>query len=90
MGTSTNMPARPLAAASVSAALHRNGFHPLPSGTPFSREGLRVRQSLTEVHVNADLDDDAAALAMTADVSAVLTELGYTVRGAGSHLWVSR
>lgn len=69
-------------AAAVSAALRRAGFNPLGSGTPTTREGIRVRGG-REVYVVADLDSDRAAARMAQDAREALTEAGYATADAG-------
>lgn len=74
-------------AASVSALLRRNGFNPLGSGTPRSREGLRVSQSVTGVAVVADLDSEAAAASMSEEAELVMREAGYQVERFNDHIF---
>jgi hypothetical protein len=66
-------------ASAVSAILRRGGFNPLGSGTPRSREGLRVSRSATDVHVVADLDAAGAAGRMADDAAEILREAGYEI-----------
>lgn len=68
-------------AAAVSRTLREAGMRPLPSGTPRSREGIRVsRTSLpATAYVSVDVDLPRKAARMAADVAEVLTEAGYAV-----------
>ena len=63
----------------VSRALRRAGFRPLPSGTPRTREGLRVSRAATHVVVLVDLDSASAAARATDDVFDTLAAKGYVV-----------
>jgi hypothetical protein len=67
-------------AAAVSAALRRVGFNPLGSGTPRTREGIRVTgSSLERVRVVADLDSERAAVDLAIAARQALIGAGYSV-----------
>ena len=66
-------------ASAVSRALRVGGLRPLPSGTPYTREGLRVSRSLQRVRVVADLDSEARAAELATLAAAILSEAGYTI-----------
>jgi hypothetical protein len=66
-------------AAAVSAALRRVGFNPLGSGTPRTREGIRVTGSLERVRVVADLDSERAAVDLAIAARQALIGAGYSV-----------
>lgn len=72
-------------AAAISGALRRAGFNPLGSGTPRSRQGIRVTGSSGRVRVVADLDSDRDAQAMATDARQALADAGYTVTGTDAH-----
>lgn len=71
-------------AAAVSAMLRRAGFNPLGSGTPRTREGLRVSRSGINVYVVADLDLNGASRRMAQDAREAATEAGYETADAGA------
>lgn len=67
-------------AAAVSRALRAGGLRPLPSGTPRSREGVRVSPSVFEtVSVVVSIDAPRQCARVAADVEEVLADAGYTV-----------
>lgn len=66
--------------ASVSRQLRVAGFRPLPSGTPRTREGIRVSGKKGRVIVAASFDSESTGARRAADLAAVLNELGYDVR----------
>jgi hypothetical protein len=71
-------------AAAVSATLRRAGFNPLGSGTPTTREGLRVKRSGDRVYVVADLDANGASRRMAQDARDAMTEAGYETEGTAT------
>lgn len=66
-------------AAAVSAALHKTGLHPLPAGSPRTREGVRVTWGYGSVSISVGIDAPAAMLAIKDELWLRLEELGYTV-----------
>ncbi len=71
-------------AAAVSRTLHAAGIRPLPSGTPRTREGLRVKASnfgRTQVQFDYDQQHYTTADLVTAVLDALLSA-GYTVEQA--------
>jgi hypothetical protein len=65
-------------AAGVTRALRGQGLVVLPSGTPFSREGVRVRASSTDrAAVSIDLDQPGRATRLANEVAELLAEAGY-------------
>lgn len=66
-------------AAAVSGALRRAGFNPLGSGSPRTREGIRVTGSRDRVRVVADLDSDNAAKRLAEDAAMALAAHGFNV-----------
>lgn len=66
-----------ITAASVSGALRRGGLNPLGSGTPRTREGIRVSGGLFGVRVTADLDNEGDARALALEAAQVLGAAGY-------------
>lgn len=74
-------------AAGVSRALRVRGLRPLPSGTPITREGVRVSRGPLDntASVRVDIDRPITAERTADDIEKTLTEAGYTVtRAAGS------
>lgn len=75
-------------AASLSRALHDAGFRPLPSGTPITREGIRVKRASAPyfAYVVVDLDGPAARARISDDLADVLAELpGVVVERKDEH-----
>jgi hypothetical protein len=67
-------------AAAVSRALARGGRRPLPSGTPYSRQGLRVKRSASAVAmVVADYDSNVEGRWASADAEQILAAAGFSV-----------
>lgn len=64
--------------ATVSAFLRRAGLNPLPSGTPRTREGIRVSRALNGCTVIVDLDAPTAQHRLADEVEEVLTSHGYS------------
>jgi hypothetical protein len=64
----------------VSRALRSAGFNPLASGSPFTRQGLRVRQSGTgRVRVTADVDSPREARDLAIAARQALIGAGWTL-----------
>jgi hypothetical protein len=84
-------------ASAVSRALKEAGIRPLPSGTPRTREGLRVRRTIHPLYVAyvvADYDLDREALDVAIAARQALIGAGYrvTVNGdtGGTGFYVGR
>jgi hypothetical protein len=71
-------------AAGVSRALTKQGMRALPSGTPITREGIRVRRGHLDGHasVSIDIDLPRKAKRMGDDVVIALWLSGYEVERA--------
>lgn len=68
-------------AASVSALLRRGGLNPLGSGTPASREGIRVTGStLGGAYIRVGLDSDIAAARAVESVLEICSAAGLVAR----------
>jgi hypothetical protein len=80
--------------ATVSAAIRKAGLRPLPSGTPVTRQGVRVSRSGLPgvVRVLADYDGEGKARRTASDLAEVLTDAGYDVEksASGSSLYVTK
>lgn len=67
--------------AAVSAASRKSGIiHPLPSGTPRDRKGVRVHRGGHEVSVQVELPLRRRTSETADAIEKVLTEAGYPVR----------
>jgi hypothetical protein len=79
-------------AAGVSRALHKQGITVLGSGTPYTREGIRVRKFMDHsASVTVDLDAPSAAKRLADAVEEALTTAGYLVeRRHDTAMWAQR
>lgn len=79
-------------AAGVSRALTKQGLRPLPSGTPITREGVRVgRFSDTRASVRVDIDAPVRAKRTADDIAEALAAAGYAVeRRTDTTMYVER
>lgn len=68
-------------AAGVSRTLRVAGLRPLPSGTPITREGVRVSRGHRDntASIRVDIDRPIAAERTAADIEETLTEAGYSI-----------
>lgn len=75
------MSSRDAFAAAVSRKLREGGIRPLPSGTPITREGVRVSRSpvADTARVAIDLDAPSASRRMADAVEEILVGAGYAV-----------
>ena len=78
-----------LTASTVSRKLARAGLRPLPSGTPRSREGIRVSDSTYWVRVAIDIDSTRLAAEISAAVRSALLDAGYRVVATGNGFQVT-
>lgn len=78
-----------LQASAVSRKLRAGGLRPLPSGTPRSREGVRVSQTPGHVSVLADVNAPSLAVVLADTAFAILAAANYRVeRISDTLLWV--
>ncbi len=68
-----------MSAAVLSRVLRAGGLRPLPSGTPHSREGIRVSGDYVRIAV----DSDRLAASLADDARRILTGAGYNVTTIG-------
>lgn len=80
--TSTN-------ASSISRLLRQAGFNPLGSGTPRSREGIRVSGSVVGVTVAVDFDSVNDSEETAAEVERVLVGAGLDCERKGNLVFLT-
>jgi hypothetical protein len=66
-----------MSAQHVSQSLRIGGLRPLPSGTPYTREGIRVKQQGQSVRISIDVDGGGSRRALADSIEELLTAARY-------------